>query len=272
MNGVVLTKQSGADELRRYFETVCELQRGGEKYPVDLDDVWPLVYNRKDYAVKALKSICVEGVDYQRLLQKAESGNGNKDVYYISVSAMEYIIARKVRAVFEVYRTVFHKTVSAEALPQSYPDALRRLAQQVEENERLLAEAQQRQIELDDSRQRNQMLQGENEAQQKQILVLTPKAQFTDEVLQSTETLTFTEVAKDLGYGSATSLLKRLRCLGIVFRQGDKWLPMAEYSRKGYFSTRTARWFNSKGEPQSSTYTVVTQRGRYWLGQRIGGA
>lgn len=270
MSGVVLSRQTGAEELRQYFETVQTLRRSGKEYPVDLDEVWPLVYNRKDYAVKALKSICVEGVDYQRLLQKAESGNGNKDVYYISVSAMEYIIARKVRAVFEVYRTVFHKTVSTEALPQSYPEALRRLAEKVEENERLAAKNALQLKELDESRQREQMLTDENTIQREQIKKMEPKAQYVDDVLQSTNTMTFTEVAKDLGYGSSTSLLKALRCANIVYRQGDKWIPFASLSREGYFSTRTARYFNSKGEPQSSTYTVVTQKGRWWLRKKFG--
>lgn len=69
---------------------------------------------------------------------------------------------------------------------------------------------------------------------------------------------------------STLSLLKALRCANIVYRQGDKWIPFASLSREGYFSTRTARYFNSKGEPQSSTYTVVTQKGRWWLRKKLG--
>lgn len=270
MSGVVLSRQTGAEELRQYFETVCDLQRGGDKYPVDLDEVWPLVYPRKDYAVDKLKKLFEENTDYQTFRKNRNGGFKEKVTYMISVPCMEFIIAREKRAVFEVYRTVFHKTVSTEALPQSYPEALRQLAEKVEENERLAAKNALQLKELDESRQREQMLTDENTIQREQIKKMEPKAQYVDDVLQSTNTMTFTEVAKDLGYGSATSLLKALRCANIVYRQGDKWIPFASLSREGYFSTRTARYFNSKGEPQSSTYTVVTQKGRWWLRKKLG--
>lgn len=273
MSGIVLSRQTGAEELRQYFETVQTLRRSGKEYPVDLDEVWPLVYNRKDHAATTLKRTFIQDVDYQVIPQKRKNlkdGGRPQDKYFISVSCMEYLVARKVRAVFEVYRTVFHKTVSTEALPQSYPEALRQLAEKVEENERLAAKNALQLKELDESRQREQMLTDENTIQREQIKKMEPKAQYVDDVLQSTNTMTFTEVAKDLGYGSATSLLKALRCANIVYRQGDKWIPFASLSREGYFSTRTARYFNSKGEPQSSTYTVVTQKGRWWLRKKFG--
>lgn len=276
MSGVVLSRQTGAEELRQYFETVQTLQKSGKHQPIDLDDVWPLAYSKKDNAMRVLRrDAFIEGDDFTasqngEVVNINDLRDGVKVKVNISVSCMEYLVARKVRAVFEVYRTVFHKTVSTEALPQSYPEALRRLAEQVEENERLAAKNALQLKDLDESRQREQMLTDENTIQREQIKKMEPKAQYVDDVLQSTNTMTFTEVAKDLGYGSATSLLKALRCANIVYRQGDKWIPFASLSREGYFSTRTARYFNSKGEPQSSTYTVVTQKGRWWLRKKFG--
>lgn len=38
---------SQEENLKRYFQTIFELKEKGEPFPVNLDDVWPLVYSRK---------------------------------------------------------------------------------------------------------------------------------------------------------------------------------------------------------------------------------
>ena len=52
-----------------------------------------------------------------------------------------------------------------------------------------------------------QIAQGTIDKQQETIKVLTPKAVYTDEVLQSTSTYTFTQCAKELNFRSATAFL-----------------------------------------------------------------
>lgn len=116
-----LTKQSSDSEIKRYFTAVLKLAKSSEQFPVNLEDVWPLVYERKDYAVKALTSDTqfVEGVDYQIFRQNAENSKIGRPIneYKLSVSCLEFFIARKVRPVFEVYRKVFHKTTSLQLNP-----------------------------------------------------------------------------------------------------------------------------------------------------------
>lgn len=51
-----LTKQSTDQEIKAYFEEVLRLTRDSEEFPVNLDDVWPLVFGRKEEAVRALKN------------------------------------------------------------------------------------------------------------------------------------------------------------------------------------------------------------------------
>lgn len=129
-----LTKQSTAQEIKAYFEEVLKLSKDSKEFPVNLDDVWPLVYSRKDKAVRALKEgeSFFEGIDYQPLPPNGErlEGNslaqngkrmangqfngGDKVTYMLSVPCLEFFIARKVRPVFEVYRQVFHKVASGE--------------------------------------------------------------------------------------------------------------------------------------------------------------
>ena len=102
---------SQPSEIQIYFQKIAELADSGEEFPVDLDEVWPLVYSRKDVAVKTLEKSFVESIDYQPLHQNVEqtgSGGQNKVTYMLSVSCLEYFIARKIKRVFEVYRQVFH--------------------------------------------------------------------------------------------------------------------------------------------------------------------
>ena len=123
-----LTKQSTDQEIKAYFEEVLRLTRDSEEFPVNLDDVWPLVFGRKEEAVRALKNdrLFVEDIDYQVLRRNAENsdsfpqrcakpqGGRPTNIYMLSVPCLEFFIARKVRAVFEVYRQVFHKVASGE--------------------------------------------------------------------------------------------------------------------------------------------------------------
>lgn len=122
-----LTKQSNAKEIKAYFEEVLKLSKDSKEFPVNLDEVWPLVYAEKGKAVRALKSneLFVEGIDFILLAQngKQDESNGkqvnswggnNQVTYMLSVSCLEFFIARKVRPVFEVYRQVFHKLASGE--------------------------------------------------------------------------------------------------------------------------------------------------------------
>lgn len=107
-----LTKTSTSAEIKQYFNAILKLSKASEEFPVNLDEVWPLVYAAKNKAVDALKDNFMEGIDYQVLNQKVENLQGGRPSidYLLSVPCLEFFIARKVRDVFEVYRQVFHKT------------------------------------------------------------------------------------------------------------------------------------------------------------------
>ena len=164
-NKFQLTKQSSDSEIKAYFIQVLNLSRSKEEFPVNLDEVWPLVYSRRDKAVRALRSgeIFMEGIDYQIFPQNGEKSDtfshfGGKvqddgedekpkgsfsvmgrpqNIYMISIPCLEYLIARKVRPVFEVYRQVFHKVAGGgislgnqvfQSAPMSLEDTLAPLA------------------------------------------------------------------------------------------------------------------------------------------------
>lgn len=113
--------------------------------------------------------------------------------------------------------------------------------------------------------QRVQMLEGRVEVQQEHIRVLEPKAEYTDEVLQSPNTYTFTQMAKELDFRTVAHLTAYLKKKGIIFRQSGRWMTTADYSGRGYTKTRTVSFDHSDGRPDTTVYTVWTEPGRQFL-------
>lgn len=130
-----LTKESSQEELRAYFALVLDYAKTQDEFPVDLDDVWPLVYSMKQHAVAALKEsdVFFEGEDFiseksktiftENRENKSECSSEGKietrgrkeEKYYLSTSTFEFFIARRVRPVFEVYRRCLHAMARRDA-------------------------------------------------------------------------------------------------------------------------------------------------------------
>lgn len=114
-NPNLIVNLNNPEGLKIYFSKILQLQQQGDEFPVDLEQVFPLIYSRKEEAIRALKcnNTFLKGIDYQVLRKNAENSKGGRpeEIYNISVSCFEYFIARKKRQVFEVYRQVFHETI-----------------------------------------------------------------------------------------------------------------------------------------------------------------
>lgn len=154
-NSIIL-KLEDISSIKRYFEFILSQTEKGEKFPIKLDDVFALVYSRKDKAVRALidSDQFMQDIDYKVFPLNGENSNGGRPsmVYMLSVSCLEYFIARKVRSVFEVYRSVFHGCVYNEKrklIPDfSNPaEAARAWADQYEAAQRAIAEKSQAEAE-----------------------------------------------------------------------------------------------------------------------------
>lgn len=141
-----LSKSSTEEQLKQYFMGIVELNKSSEEFPINLDDIWPIGYSRKDPAVRTLIAEFIEGEDYiirnssqvsdnqishrnvensnktqisdyQFLRKNAQNYEGHTPgrpviEYFLSVSCAEYLIVRKCRPAFEVYRRVFHQVVN----------------------------------------------------------------------------------------------------------------------------------------------------------------
>lgn len=118
-----LNKKSSEITIRNYFKGILALTELDEKFPVNLNDIWQLVYARKDHAVRDLYKNFIEGEDFILLPKNGGKPTGGRSqaIYMLSVSCFEYFIARKVKPVFEVYRSVFHQSVAEKQKSESDP-------------------------------------------------------------------------------------------------------------------------------------------------------
>ena len=115
-------------------------------------------------------------------------------------------------------------------------------------------------------KQRIQQLEDQNGQQTKQLQEAAQKVQYVDDTLQSVNTLTTTQVAKEMGM-DAHKLNKKLAELGILFRQSGMWMLTAKYQDEGYTKTRTQKFTRSDGSTGTNIYTVWTEKGRMFLHQ-----
>lgn len=116
---IILSKESSEKQLKSYFEAVLKLSQTDNEFPINLDEVWMMVYSQKAKATAALQDNFIEGIDFYlsqngKVIKSSEIQNGIKVDYFLSIPCLEYFIARKVRPVFEVYRQVFHKVVTGK--------------------------------------------------------------------------------------------------------------------------------------------------------------
>lgn len=248
---IVLSKSSSNEDLKRYFTAVLELSKADNKFPINLDEVWMLVYSERSKAIRALRKSFFEGEDFvsSSLSPLAQNGkrtekglfNGeNKIDYYLSLSCLEYFIARKVRPVFEVYRQVFHRVAeSTHKLPTTYKEALQQLLAQVEQNEQL----------------------------QQQNAIMLPKARTYDAVINTPHEeewlKTTSSVANEIGM-SGQKLNKMLCACGIIYRtQSGEYLFCTAYLKWNLGKTVSCVVNEEKG--QIRTYIKWTTRGRAYI-------
>ena len=125
---IILSKESSESEIKAYFNVVLKLSQSDNEFPINLDEVWPLVYSEKSKAVRALRDNFIEEVDFITMAQNGEGGRFASTDYYLTVSCMEFFIARKVRPVFEVYRKVFHGTIKKAIETNNQPSVKDKIA------------------------------------------------------------------------------------------------------------------------------------------------
>ena len=88
---------------------------------------------------------------------------------------------------------------------------------------------------------------------------LIPKADYYDDILQSTEAMPISIIAKDYGM-TAIEFNQMLHGLGVQYKIGGTWLLYKKHTSKGYTASKT---YQLAGEIM--VHTCWTQKGRQFL-------
>ena len=102
------------------------------------------------------------------------------------------------------------------------------------------------------------------EERDRMIDALTPKAIYCDQVLDSVDCLTTTQVAKGMGM-TANELNIKLCQAGIQYGQSGQYLLYAQYARRGLAQNRTHTYHDNDGNTHTVTYMVWTEAGRQFI-------
>lgn len=117
---------------------------------------------------------------------------------------------------------------------------------------------------LKTERDRRKELELENARQKQQLAEYSPKASYYDVVLQTTDALSASEIAKDYGK-SAKWLNNLLHEKGIQFKQRGIWLLYQKYAEQGYTRSKTHTYSGDDGKQHSKLHTYWTQKGRLFI-------
>lgn len=110
----------------------------------------------------------------------------------------------------------------------------------------------------------NQHKQATIDAQTSELKKQAPKVEYYDQTLQSVNTLTTTQVAKERGM-DAGKLNKHLKDAGIIYKQSGQWIVKQPYASWQLHKTRTQTYTRSDGSLGTNTYLVWTQKGKMFI-------
>ena len=213
------------------------------------------------HVMRDIRTLLEQGVhesNFGLMFKITKLGNGaeRKDPYYeltkkgclILASGYDAKLRERIIDRWEELET--EKRNGGFQVPTSFKEALLLAAHQQE-----LIEQQQRQIE-----QKQETIS----LQQAELQKSAPKVSYYDTTLQSVNTLTSTQVAKQIGL-DAEKLHKKLKEAGVLYRQSGQWLLHVPYSTWGLHATRTQTYTRSDGSVGTSIYTVWTEKGRRFI-------
>jgi len=239
----VLKKGSSDVTIKSYFEGILKLSKGDNQFPVDLDDVWALAYTKRRIAITDLQRNFLEGVDYipsqnEKVVSINELQNGIKTNYKLSISCLEYLVARKVRSVFEVYRQVFHSAVNQVAEITRKDLAL------------MILKAEE-----------------ELEAAKKQLEEQKPLVEFAEDFQNQNSVITIRDYRKMIETNcrlhiNESAFRELLREHRVITKKGE---PCSEYLDRGWIAAQIYTYTTPYGERRTRVNTVVTSLGMVQL-------
>lgn len=193
---------------------------------------------------------------------------GNQQLSYINEMNLYKVIMRSDKPQAEP----FQDWVCGEVLPSIRKSGGYMVAKEDDSPEEIMARAltiaqatlAKREERLKQLEQQTERQQITIDAQATELQAAAPKVTYYDETLQSVNTLTTTQIAKELGL-DAPKLNQRLKQAGVIFRQSGMWMLRQPYSSWKLTATRTQTFTRSDGSTGTSMYTVWNERGRRFI-------
>lgn len=206
-----------------------------------------------DEEEKHLRTIFVDGRNYEMWFL-TEDG-----LYEVLMQSRKPIAKEFKKGVKEILKTI-RKTGGYIATKQDdTPEEIMARALTIAQATLAKREERLKQLEAETEQQRATI-----ELQDKEIKEAAPKVNYYNNHLQSVNTLTSTQIAKQIGM-DAEKLHKKLKEANVIYRQSGQWLLHSHYSTWGLHSTRTQTYTRSDGSIGTNVYTVWTERGRRFI-------
>lgn len=142
------------------------------------------------------------------------------------------------------------------------------LARAMKVADEVIAEHEKRIKELEEQGRRQEIVieqkDAQIDAQDKQIKIAAPKADYYDKTLASTSCMTTTQVADDL-HITANALNRKPQEIGIIYSQSGQWHLKMPYKKWNLAGTRTYNYQSSNGEVVTKVTLVWNQRGKRFI-------
>lgn len=117
---------------------------------------------------------------------------------------------------------------------------------------------------LKEEQEKRKALEAENEQQRQTIKDFEPIKQYVDTILESTGTLTTSQIAADYDL-SARTLNKILHEEGVQHNVNGQWILYRKHMGMGYTKSKTIPITRSDGSPDTKLHTQWTQKGRMMI-------
>lgn len=149
------------------------------------------------------------------------------------------------------------------SVPQNYLEALKSLVKAEEEKQQLALENKQKDETIITISKANVELGNK-------ITEMLPKVSYYDRILQSTATMTITQIAQDYGM-SAIAMNKELESMRIQHKERGQWILYAQFLKGGYVHSRAVDIIRRDGRHDVKYNTEWTTKGRLFLYEALKG-
>lgn len=197
-------------------------------------------------SLSAVRQICPSA-----LVQVVKGGNGEQGTWMHEDVALEF--ARWLSPAFSIWCNDHIKELLTTGVTTSSDDDAA-IAHAMEILNRRLEQA----------KAEKQLLEAKAQEQERVIKEQAPQVEYYQKVLNSESTYTVTQIAKEFGWGPQT-LNRKLKELGVQYKQSGQWLLYAKYQNKGYTDTITREHKDHLGRQRTSLQTVWREPGRQFI-------